>query len=397
MHQSSHPTLLTIISINRIRRIKCDEGKPSCGRCLSTGRKCDGYETLFRNVTTGPVQTDMGRAGSPLIIYRPNSTTSTADDVEKLAHLFKMKNRGSDIGYHVEAEAVLTAVADPAIRHALISLDVLYKAFQAHGYIVVKPNVIGHANVERGIEEYNKAVSNLSPRLVGEPSPTFIRTSLLCCQMFIGIEVRLANFTLAVQHFIRGLRIMYQYHSRPSLDSEGCITPSSGADLPLLDLFVIKLFASANPIAWQMERPPGWRVDVSSARPNYVPLRSQARLELANLSTQVAALLSQVAILRSQHQVQELQQKRVMLLEALQNWHTFYAEPIRDLMSSDISIRLRYAIAFSPFLHRILVNITSLALASSTREFDVLAPDIEALGHIAGFLTERRKEFVELP
>ncbi|KAI1063690.1 hypothetical protein LB506_005732 [Fusarium annulatum] len=28
----------------RIRRVKCDEGKPSCQRCVSTGRKCDGYD-----------------------------------------------------------------------------------------------------------------------------------------------------------------------------------------------------------------------------------------------------------------------------------------------------------------------------------------------------------------
>ncbi|EEU34044.1 uncharacterized protein NECHADRAFT_85498 [Fusarium vanettenii 77-13-4] len=27
----------------RIRRVKCDEKKPSCKRCTSTGRKCDGY------------------------------------------------------------------------------------------------------------------------------------------------------------------------------------------------------------------------------------------------------------------------------------------------------------------------------------------------------------------
>ncbi|WAO94654.1 Zn(2)-C6 fungal-type domain-containing protein [Fusarium falciforme] len=27
----------------RVRRVKCDEKKPSCKRCISTGRKCDGY------------------------------------------------------------------------------------------------------------------------------------------------------------------------------------------------------------------------------------------------------------------------------------------------------------------------------------------------------------------
>ena len=29
----------------RIRRVKCDEAKPHCHRCTSTGRKCDGYST----------------------------------------------------------------------------------------------------------------------------------------------------------------------------------------------------------------------------------------------------------------------------------------------------------------------------------------------------------------
>jgi hypothetical protein len=29
----------------RIRRVKCDETKPECERCTSTGRKCDGYLT----------------------------------------------------------------------------------------------------------------------------------------------------------------------------------------------------------------------------------------------------------------------------------------------------------------------------------------------------------------
>lgn len=28
---------------DRVRRVKCDEDKPSCHRCTSTGRKCDGY------------------------------------------------------------------------------------------------------------------------------------------------------------------------------------------------------------------------------------------------------------------------------------------------------------------------------------------------------------------
>lgn len=30
----------------RMRKVKCDEQRPSCQRCLSTGRTCDGYTAL---------------------------------------------------------------------------------------------------------------------------------------------------------------------------------------------------------------------------------------------------------------------------------------------------------------------------------------------------------------
>ncbi|KAH9209816.1 hypothetical protein DL95DRAFT_371690 [Leptodontidium sp. 2 PMI_412] len=31
------------ITCNRVRRVKCDEGKPLCLRCCNFGKKCDGY------------------------------------------------------------------------------------------------------------------------------------------------------------------------------------------------------------------------------------------------------------------------------------------------------------------------------------------------------------------
>lgn len=34
----------------RIRRVKCDETKPECRRCTTTGRKCDGYTSLSSSV-----------------------------------------------------------------------------------------------------------------------------------------------------------------------------------------------------------------------------------------------------------------------------------------------------------------------------------------------------------
>lgn len=48
-------SIIKLTSMNRtgitckIRRVKCDEGKPFCSRCSSTGRRCDGYAPAKRS------------------------------------------------------------------------------------------------------------------------------------------------------------------------------------------------------------------------------------------------------------------------------------------------------------------------------------------------------------
>ena len=55
----------------RIRRIKCDEGKPSCKRCTSTGRKCDEY------------QTEIARCGKLELALHPDAFTSTISNAPR--------------------------------------------------------------------------------------------------------------------------------------------------------------------------------------------------------------------------------------------------------------------------------------------------------------------------
>ncbi|KAL4925352.1 Zn(II)2Cys6 transcription factor domain-containing protein [Aspergillus undulatus] len=41
--RASKPKVRTGCITCKTRKVKCDEGKPACRRCVSTGRKCDGY------------------------------------------------------------------------------------------------------------------------------------------------------------------------------------------------------------------------------------------------------------------------------------------------------------------------------------------------------------------
>ncbi|KAL5000109.1 hypothetical protein BDV10DRAFT_193141 [Aspergillus recurvatus] len=51
--RASRPKIRTGCITCKIRRVKCDEGKPSCHRCLSTERKCDGYARRSSTISEG--------------------------------------------------------------------------------------------------------------------------------------------------------------------------------------------------------------------------------------------------------------------------------------------------------------------------------------------------------
>ncbi|OAR00188.1 hypothetical protein LLEC1_07811 [Akanthomyces lecanii] len=49
----------------RIRRVKCDEGRPACHRCTSTGRTCDGYGPIIVATPSPPVSLSQVKYSGP--------------------------------------------------------------------------------------------------------------------------------------------------------------------------------------------------------------------------------------------------------------------------------------------------------------------------------------------
>ena len=57
--RASKPKVRTGCLTCKIRRVKCDEGKPACQKCTSTGRKCDGYYIAPRKAKSENSITDV--------------------------------------------------------------------------------------------------------------------------------------------------------------------------------------------------------------------------------------------------------------------------------------------------------------------------------------------------
>ncbi|RDW56594.1 hypothetical protein BP5796_13059 [Coleophoma crateriformis] len=386
----------------RIRKIKCDEGKPSCQRCLKTGRSCDGYESTFRPY--GKVAKQV----SPISTIVPPPARLVMgleimpQEISSLSHLFSTKPETEfSKRYEKEAREILRArMTEPAIRHAVVSLESLRQEYEQNDSLLRGERCT--PTYFRGIQEYNKAIAKLAQRL-SVPSPETLRAALLCCQIFISIEVMQSNYEITVQHLIRGLRIMYDYRTRPSVGSDGKFLPAGLPDMPNIDLFVIKLLAPpcaqafhfyassseqkthdgiATPFEFAMRSP------VPSPERQFI---FQHRTTLVALACSIAKLLARIPHTRTSTEALLLVNEKQILLDQLQDWFNqvkyLHFSDSRDDADSPLEQFTHPGIAYLFFFYAILKIIMQLALTSSKTVLDELHPEFSMIEDIAKYMT----------
>ncbi|VUC27409.1 unnamed protein product [Clonostachys rosea] len=327
-----------------------------------------------------------------LSIYQPGASIVSVDEINSLAHNFHAKYNRHNIDYHAEARAILAKVSDPAIRHALISLQSLHREFdrRQQRHSVCDENG-GLARVHHGLDAYNTSVTNLASRLGTSPTPESVCAALLCCQMFISIETMLGNYAAGMRHFIYGLRIMHQYRARPTVNLDGQLEPCNNVPLPALDCFLIKLFASGRPVSKPM---PIQRT--SDANPGLfdVSLQEQSRAELAALSSQVLQFLDQVSHMQTSRQVNDMEVSKAQILARLESWDWMYTQSLKTLMVVDnmpVGSKLKFGSIFTLLLHGVLKVVVSLAMSSSPADLDRVDTEFQNLTNISNVATEARR------
>ena len=194
----------------RIRRVKCDETKPACNRCTSTGRKCDGYVIVPRKkrsdlaLTKGPdVITEMGPAELRAIGFFHDKTAPS------LSSYF-------DADFWTRLVFQMSYV-EPAIRHAMVALGALHEQ-REQGLRMMVPmmpsgveespqSLVKHSNGHNdqfALAQYNKSIAYLSKRMSTGSS---IEVALLACILFVCVEFLRGDCEPAVNHFKSGMSI----------------------------------------------------------------------------------------------------------------------------------------------------------------------------------------------
>ncbi|KAF3059285.1 hypothetical protein GL218_05153 [Daldinia childiae] len=174
----------------KARKVKCDEGKPHCNRCITTGRACSGYAT---------------KPSSGLLWNRPRQLFQSIDSASegRALHFFCEKTAqflsGATDPYFWTHLVMQFSNFEPAVRHSVIAISSLYEQFQAegeksHSGVQLRDNSLA-------LQHYNAAIRELKTT---DNHPLV----LLVCILFICIEFLQSNKEAAIQHCKHGIALL---------------------------------------------------------------------------------------------------------------------------------------------------------------------------------------------
>ncbi|TKA82888.1 hypothetical protein B0A55_01172 [Friedmanniomyces simplex] len=233
--RASKPKVRTGCVTCKIRRVKCDEVKPACDRCTSTGRKCDGYYIPPRKNTGKDHNAVIDLPTTPERCLEVIRGTPNELRALEFFHARTAPNLSSyfDAGFWTRLVFQVSHV-EPAIMHAMVTVgylnqrqDIWTKPLPMLQSVIVdddhgtmsaplKPlnryQAADH-NDTFALNHYGKAISLLAQRLQDPDAATEV--ALLACILFVCIEFLRGDVEPAFKHFKSGMSIALASISAP--------------------------------------------------------------------------------------------------------------------------------------------------------------------------------------
>ena len=199
----------------RIRKVKCDEGRPACHRCRSTGRACDGYgiwgggESFYRNRQSVTALKDVPRPLPTVSVFA--SGTEENEYFEWFKCRTASKLPGSFVSRFWDTLLFQASSNEPAVLHAVLALSSVHKrgTVDANGQTV--PENGSNEQESSTLKHYVKAISHLEPHFSRKDKASF-RVALITCVTFIYLEFLRGHFSTAQNHLENGLKILREIH-----------------------------------------------------------------------------------------------------------------------------------------------------------------------------------------
>ncbi|KAJ6108797.1 hypothetical protein N7512_008634 [Penicillium capsulatum] len=194
----------------RNRRVKCDEQRPACQKCLSTGRICGGYAIRRGFPGSDPssglqiVHHVPGIAQATRMWKIPQSSELIHEVEYRSLEFFQLHTTncfGPDIGSFL----LQAAFYEPIIRTIAVAIGSLHRSFVFHH----KGMSATQEDTRFTLIKYGKAIQQLvsiQPHNLPKANDTF----LIACILFFSFECLQGHSRSACRHAISGLKIIKQ-------------------------------------------------------------------------------------------------------------------------------------------------------------------------------------------
>ncbi|MCJ1428514.1 hypothetical protein MMC29_006424 [Sticta canariensis] len=366
-------------ALSRIRRVKCDEQKPSCLKCQSTGRTCDGY-------SSDPVSRLRASTSSKLKSSSTSNLPRTLlpmlpGDKEERRYLeyFRGNALPSFVGYYDPAFwgrfLLQVGHAEPAVRHAIVALASLHETY--NGRTRYRPGSDQYC-----LKQYNKSLAGLN-RYISTAKGMSIDIVLTCCVLFTSFESLRGDLDSAGQHLQSGLKIL----SKSIKDPQRSKVVHHNL-LPLL----VRLSVHARPIIdvdLTLDDP----TTIATCLPKTFSSLSEARntfyfiVSLVLNFCRAKALGLQNREVQSGKPAEPLLEQHLYYASLLEQWQVGF-DDLHSRLSISMDGKDKNAAIFLKLYHTIVAAMLDLTLIYLECNFDLLLPQFQKIVSSAKSLIE---------
>ncbi|KAJ9138088.1 Zn2/Cys6 DNA-binding protein [Pleurostoma richardsiae] len=227
----------------KIRRVKCDEGRPACQRCISTGRVCDGYGIWGGGGNQYGQRVPMPNSKASTVTpclrlaLRPSSAISAEEQVyvDWFAYRSCRKLPGAFYSSFWRSFLFQASADEPAVLHAVLALSAAHKtemlgAKTSH----TAYNSLPDEQEQFLLRHYSKAITHLLP-LFSSKSRASVQVALIACLAFTFMEYMRGHFNAGNTHLRNGLKLLLENRSPSSVDAS---LPRKGLDDCIIATFI---------------------------------------------------------------------------------------------------------------------------------------------------------------
>ncbi|GLA27993.1 hypothetical protein ACMYSQ_006873 [Aspergillus niger] len=251
----------------RIRRVKCDETKPACQRCSSTGRKCDGYNLIPQK----PPTPALGLMQMPSY-WELVSGDRVETESFRFFHSVTTPNLAGFFDQGRWARRLLQISHQyPVLWHAMTAVACIHRDFMTNTTPITVSRSQDSLQVRLALQQWNKSIQRLQELLSERVLTKFDRLVILSvCILFITMASLQGRQWQAFVHINSGLKLIHQWN----FADRGKSQRDEDLDLDVLLVLFTQLDSQARPYLPSLSNSLHWTDKQIILSPSTIPFKT---------------------------------------------------------------------------------------------------------------------------